>query len=101
MYVLYIHFQDRCSAVTRSGIGAFWPFLAMGHQSGTLYTRSHALQKPSQSVCAFGLISWSFMVKICALFCTYRITRFKFFVNFRDCVTHRTHKSCDVVELDV
>ena len=37
-------------------------FLQQFHQGGTLYICPHALQKPSQSVCAFGLTSWGFMV---------------------------------------
>ena len=37
-------------------------FLRQFHQGGTLYICPHALQKPSQSVCAFGLTSWGFMV---------------------------------------
>ena len=44
-------------------------FLRQFHQGGTLYICPHALQKPSQSVCAFSLTSWSFMVKLpfCAI----------------------------------
>ncbi len=37
-------------------------FLRQFYQGGTLYICPHALQKPSQSVCAFGLTSWGFMV---------------------------------------
>ena len=37
------------------------PILAMVHHSVTLYICPHALQKPNQSVCAFGLTSWGFM----------------------------------------
>ena len=37
-------------------------FLRWCHQRGTLYICPHALQKPNQSVCAYGLTSWGFMV---------------------------------------
>ena len=58
-----VNFEDICSSVTRNGMRrSFARFLRRLHQCGTLYIYPHALQKPSQSVCAFGLTSWGFMV---------------------------------------
>ena len=61
----FINFQDICSAVTQSGMSCFGARSSQQfHQRGTLYICPHALQKPSQSLCACGLTSWGFIVKI-------------------------------------
>ena len=61
----FINFQDICSAATQSGMSCFGARSSQQfHQRGTLYICPHALQKPSQSVCACGLTSWGFIVKI-------------------------------------
>ena len=61
----FINFQDICSAAMQRDMREFYArFLDQLHQRGTLYICPHALQKPNQSVCACGLTSWGFIVKI-------------------------------------
>ena len=55
--------MEKRRKVSAEGLPTFRPFPQQLHQGGTLYIYSHALQKPGQSVCAFGVTSWGFMAK--------------------------------------
>ena len=60
-----VNLLDICSAVMRCSRSCFpRRFQRWHHQGGTLYICPPALQKPSRSVCAYGLTSRGFMVNL-------------------------------------